>query len=61
MNNEKTRKAIMRAGLRYWEVAQAAGVSPYTLSIWLRQELSGKRLERVEAAIASLSKRKGCE
>lgn len=51
----------MRAGLRYWEVAQAAGVSPYTLSIWLRQELSGKRLERVEAAIASLSKREGCE
>ena len=61
MKNEKTRKAIMRAGLRYWEVAQAAGISPYTLSIWLRRELTGKRLERVEAAIAFLSKREGCE
>lgn len=61
MKNEKIRKAIMRAGLKYWEVAEAIGISPYTLSIWLRRELTGERLERVEAAIASLSKGEGSE
>lgn len=61
MKNEKIRRAITRAGLKYWQVAEAIGVCPYTLSIWLRQELTGERLERVEAAIASLSKGEGCE
>lgn len=61
MKNERIRKAIMRAGLKYWQVAAEIGVCPYTLSIWLRQELTGERLERVEAAIAALSKGEDCE
>ena len=54
MKNERTRKAITRIGVKYWEVAEKIGISPYTLSIWLRHELTGERLKRVEAAIASL-------
>lgn len=56
LKNDKIRKAIIRAGLKYWEVADAIGISPYTFSTWLRHELTGERLERVEAAIAALSK-----
>lgn len=55
MKNEKIRKAIMRSGLKYWEVADAIGISPYTFSTWLRHELTGERLERVESAIAAMS------
>lgn len=56
MKNEKTRKAIADAGLKYWQVADAIGISPYTFSTWLRHELAGVRQERVEKAIAALSK-----
>ena len=55
MNNIKIRNKITRSGLRYWEVARQAGISPYTLSIWLRDELSGIRLKRIEDAIAALN------
>lgn len=53
--NEKIRKRIAFAGLKYWQVAEAAGVSPYTFSIWLRHELHGERLSRIEAAIDDLT------
>lgn len=56
MKNKAIRNAITCAGLRYWEVAKEIGVSPYTLSIWLREELSGERRSRVEAAIEKLRK-----
>lgn len=55
MNNTDIRTAIMKAGLKYYEVAAAAQISPYTLSVWLRQELTGERLERVQTAIESLT------
>lgn len=58
MRNQKIRKAIENAGLRYWEVAEAVGVHPVTLSMWLRQPLTGNRLERVQAAIDKLSAEK---
>lgn len=59
MKNKKIRSAIKAAGLMYWQVADAVGISPYSLSVWLRHELSGERLERVESAIARLSVEQG--
>jgi len=56
LRNKKIRRAIETAGLRYWQVAKAIGISPTTLSIWLREELSGEHLSRVEAAIEKLRK-----
>lgn len=43
----------------HWQVADAIGISPYSLSVWLRHELSGERLDRVESAIAQLTLEKG--
>lgn len=61
MQNKKIRSAIQKAGLTYWQVADEIGIHPATLCVWLRHELTGERLERVEAAISSLSKGEGCK
>lgn len=53
--NRWVRNEIEKAGLKYWEVADAIGISPYTFSTWLRHELKGERLERVQAALEALS------
>lgn len=56
MQNKSIRKAIEKAGLSYWQVADAIGIHPATLCVWLRHELTGERLERVQHAINVLSK-----
>lgn len=55
MKNEMIRKRIRDAGLKHWQVAEAVGVDPGTLCIWLRKELSGDRLRRVQTAIDKLT------
>lgn len=57
--NEKIRKQIADAGLRYWEVAAEIGIHRITLSNWLHFPLTGERLERVQAAIKKLSEKAG--
>lgn len=59
MNNIKIRRQIADAGLRHWQVADFIGISSYTLSVWLRHELTGERLARVETAVAQLSREAG--
>lgn len=59
MHNVEIRKAVADARLRYYEVAAAIGISPFTLSVWLRTDLTGERLERVQAALVSLTGGKG--
>jgi hypothetical protein len=54
MANAEIRMEIISNGLKHWQVAEAAGISPYTLSVWLRHDLSGERLERVQSAVAKL-------
>lgn len=61
MQNKELRKAIEQARLPYWQVADAIGIHPTTLCVWLRHELTGERLARVEAAIAALCKEVGSE
>lgn len=54
LNNTEIRALIMKHSLRYWKIAQEIGISPFTLSVWLRTPLTGKRKERVEKAINEL-------
>ena len=56
MKNLEIRNAIAAAGLKHWQLADAIGISPYTLSVWMRHELEGERLERVKQAVAELTK-----
>jgi len=51
MNNQEIRAAIRDSRLRHYEVAEAAGVSPYTLSVWLRYEMSEEKKGMVNSAI----------
>lgn len=55
MKNKNIRSEIEKAGLRYWQVADKIGISPATFCVWLRHELTGERLERVQAALDALS------
>ena len=53
-------KTILRShGLRHWQLADASGVSPYTLSVWLRHDLEGDRLARVQAGLDALIHKEG--
>ena len=53
--NMEVRTEVEKSGFRYWQVADEIGIRPETLCIWLRHELTGERLERVQAAITTLS------
>lgn len=55
MNND-VRKLMRTLDLKQWQVAEAIGISPYTLSVWLRYELSPERRKRIQDAISTLSK-----
>ena len=55
MHNVEIRAALADARLRHYELAAAIGISPFTLSVWLRTELTGERLERVQSALTSLT------
>lgn len=59
MKNQEIRNRIIKAGLKHWQVAEATGVSQYTLCVWLRTELTGERLKRVESVIDRLTKKDG--
>ena len=52
--NTELRAEIKAAGLFYWQVADAIGISPYTLSVWLRKELQPKQAYIVRSAISKL-------
>lgn len=51
MKNEQLRKLIRDCRLRHYEVAAALGVSEYTLSRWLRVELSEERAAQIRDAV----------
>lgn len=54
MCNKKIRKTIEELGFKYWRLAKVIGISSSTLSVWLRDELTGERLERVQKALDEL-------
>lgn len=54
-NHLRVRKAIKNRKLLHYEVAHEAGISAYTLSVWLRYELTEERYKRLMDAIHRLS------
>lgn len=56
MNNVDIRNEIERAGVRYWQVANALGMTDGTFSRKLRHELSEPEKARVLKVIAALQK-----
>ena len=58
MCNKKIRKTMTELGLKYWQLARRIGISPSTLCVWMREELTGERLEQVKNAIEKLKAEK---
>lgn len=58
MANLAIRQEMYKAGVKHYEVAKEIGISPFTLSVWLRDELDGERLERVTTAIKKIKESK---
>ena len=54
--NIEIKIALVRYGVRQYEVARALGVSEYTLSRWLRTELSPERKETILETIRRIAK-----
>lgn len=55
------RNEIKNSGFKHYEIAKEIGISSFTLSVWLRDELTEDRYERVSDAIIKLKKeRLGC-
>lgn len=50
---------MLKAGVKQYEVAQALGISEYTLCRWLRKELDPERKETILATIHRIGGR-GC-
>lgn len=54
LNNIEIRQEIEHKRLKYYEVARAIGITPVTLSVWLQEELTPERKERVRHAIETI-------
>lgn len=54
MTNLAIRQTIARHRLKYYEVAKEIGISPFTFSIWLREEFAPEREQEVLKAIDSI-------
>lgn len=51
MNNIRIRKMLLVNNIKNYELADKIGIYPSTLNVWMRTELTGNRLERVEKAL----------
>lgn len=56
MKNRELRDTIAEMGLKYWQVADAIGISYSTFTVWMRHELTGEKLKRVQSALVELGK-----
>ena len=59
MCNQEIRDAARIKDVRLWEVAKAAGCTPSTLSVWLREELPEEKKKHLLATIDQLGKSRG--
>lgn len=57
MFNKDIREAIAQAGLKYWQVADAYGISDGNFSRKLRKELPEEEKKKIFKAIKSLKRR----
>lgn len=58
MKNKELRMEMFKNNLKVWQVANSVGIDPATLSRWMREELEGDRLARVEKAVEKLKAEK---
>lgn len=52
--NQDIRDQISKNRLLYWEVAEEVGISPSSLSVWLRKPLNEEQKVRMKNAINRL-------
>lgn len=55
MNNTEIRNLIKKYRLYFYEVAEKVGITEYTLSRWMRKELSETQKQRVLTAVSELT------
>ena len=53
MNNLKVRQALLKAGIKNYELAEMMGISEWTLSRRLRKELPKEERDRILELIRS--------
>lgn len=58
MANLKIRTTMRKADVRQWEVADSLGISEFTLTRWLRKELSSEQEVLVFQAIRTATAQK---
>lgn len=51
VKKEEVKLMMKQNQVKQWEVAEAMGISEFTLCRWLRKDLKGKHLERLNSAI----------
>lgn len=51
MKKEEVKLLMKQNGVKQWEVAEKMEISEFTLSRWLRKDLRGKQLERLQEAV----------
>ena len=51
MKKEEVKLLMKQNQVKQWEVAEAMGISEFTLCRWLRKDLKVKQLERLNSAI----------
>ena len=54
MNSAYVKKQLRLLDKHQWQLARVIGVSPGTLTTWLRTPVEGERCRRVEAALTAL-------
>lgn len=58
MKKEEVKQLMKQNGVKQWEVAEKMEISEFTLSRWLRKELRGKQLERLQEAVIAVKQGK---
>lgn len=49
--NQEVREALQNKGMKQWELADMLGISEFTLTRWLRKELTEEEKEQLLKAI----------
>ena len=49
--NQEIREALQNKGMKHWELADMLGISEFTLTRWLRKELTEDKKELLLKAI----------
>ena len=55
MDSKTIRNFIREKRLYQWEIAKIIGISEFTLSRWLREELTSERKKKITDAIEKLT------